>query len=51
MMFRLGLALLLSLGLALLLAWGWFSSDERTAAAAVSLSSQETASDSTAPVR
>lgn len=30
MLFRLGLALLLSVGLALLLAWGWFSSDERT---------------------
>jgi hypothetical protein len=31
MLFRLGFALLLSLSLALLLAWGWFSSDERTA--------------------
>lgn len=51
MMFRLGLALLLSVGLALLLAWGWFSSDERTAAAAVSLSSPESTSDSAAPVR
>lgn len=33
MLFRLGFALLLSLSLALLLAWGWFSSDERTASA------------------
>ncbi|MFP8778360.1 hypothetical protein [Hydrogenophaga sp. RWCD_12] len=31
MLFRLGFALLLSVGLALLLAWGWSSSDERTA--------------------
>lgn len=30
MLFRLGIALLLSVSLALLLAWGWFSSDERT---------------------
>ncbi len=30
MLFRLGLALLLSLSLAVLLAWGWSSSDERT---------------------
>ncbi|MBL8388929.1 MAG: hypothetical protein JNK17_12010 [Hydrogenophaga sp.] len=32
-LFRLGFALLLSVTLALLLAWGWFSSDERTAQA------------------
>lgn len=32
MLFRLGFALLLSVGLALLLAWGWSSSDDRTAA-------------------
>ncbi len=35
MLFRLGIALLLSVSLALLLAWGWFSSDERTESAAV----------------
>jgi hypothetical protein len=51
MMFRLGLALLLSVGLALLLAWGWFSSDERTAAAAVSLSSTESAGEPAMPAR
>lgn len=51
MMFRLGLALLLSVGLALLLAWGWFSSDERTASAAVSAPSPESALHSTAPGR
>ena len=39
MLFRLGFALLLSVGLALLLAWGWFSSDERTVSAAVTLPS------------
>lgn len=31
MLYRLGFALLLSVGLALLLAWGWSSSDDRTA--------------------
>ena len=35
MLFRLGIALLLSVSLALLLAWGWSSSDERTESAAV----------------
>ena len=38
MLFRLGIALLLSLSLALLLAWGWFSSDERTESAAATVS-------------
>lgn len=38
MLFRLGIALLLSVSLALLLAWGWFSSDERTESAAVTAS-------------
>lgn len=38
MLFRLGIALLLSVSLALLLAWGWFSSDERTESAAVTVS-------------
>lgn len=33
MLYRLGFALLLSVGLALLLAWGWSSSDDRTAIA------------------
>lgn len=39
MLFRLGIALLLSVSLALLLAWGWSSSDERTASAVVSAES------------
>ena len=42
MLFRLGFALLLSLSLALLLAWGWFSSDERTAAVARPIASSAT---------
>lgn len=37
MLFRLGIALLLSVSLALLLAWGWFSSDERTESAALTV--------------
>jgi hypothetical protein len=46
MLFRLGFALLLSLSLALLLAWGWFSSDERTASVdtPVASSAMQTAS-------
>jgi hypothetical protein len=45
MLFRLGVALLLSLSLALLLAWGWDRSDTLTAqqpAAASDLASQAT---------
>lgn len=37
MLFRLGIALLLSLSLALLLAWGWFSSEERTESATLTV--------------
>lgn len=44
MLFRLGFALLLSVSLALLLAWGWFSSDERTESAAITVSPSATPS-------
>ncbi|MFC3684578.1 hypothetical protein [Hydrogenophaga luteola] len=48
MLFRLGIALLLSVSLALLLAWGWFSSDERTESAAVTV---EPSAESSTPAR
>lgn len=48
MLFRLGIALLLSVSLALLLAWGWFSSDERTESAAVTV---ESSAESSTPTR
>jgi hypothetical protein len=48
MLFRLGIALLLSVSLALLLAWGWFSSDERMESAAVAV---ESSAESSTPTR
>ena len=48
MLYRLGFALLLSVGLALLLAWGWSSSDDRTAIAA---DGPSTASQAPTPLR
>ena len=48
MLFRLGIALLLSVSLALLLAWGWFSSVERTESAAVAV---ESSTESSTPTR
>ena len=41
MLFRLGIALLLSVSLALLLAWGWSSSDDRTVTAPADPVSQD----------